>query len=92
MNDTKQGKQFDIHQKLKNSKHAWSYMHSAGTHQADAKYEFRTIFLDEIEHALYERYDDYFVLIDFFKSYDDACEEAKKIINAHSDLSTLFQI
>ncbi|MBJ9353578.1 hypothetical protein GHT41_07870 [Citrobacter koseri] len=91
MSANQEVKPFDIHQKLKNSKYPWSYMHSVGSHQCDAGYEFRTIFLDEMEHAIYERHGNYFVLIDFFKNYDEACDEAKSIIDDNPDLKKLFK-
>ena len=85
-------KSFDIHQKLRTSPRTWSYMHSVGAHQADANYEFCTNFIDEIEYALYKRIDSYFVLVDFFKSYDEACSEAKDIIINSTELKKLFSI
>ena len=43
-----------------------------------------------MEFAVYERIDNYFVLVDFFKSYDEACADAKKIIDDHPDIKKMF--
>ena len=40
--------------------------------------------------AVYERIENYFVLVDFFKSYDEACDDAKKIIDEHPDIKKML--
>lgn len=78
---------FDIHEKLKmnikNGGENYSYLKATQPHQGDAKVELITIHHPEVKFLLYERTGNYFVLIDFFKSYAEACEEAKKIIDSH---------
>ncbi|HGU6444647.1 TPA: hypothetical protein ACNABU_005406 [Citrobacter amalonaticus] len=91
MSTSQEVKTFDIHQKLKCSKSLWDYMHIEEPHQSNANYELVTIFLDEMEYAIYERHGCYFVLIDFFKNYDEACDEAKSIIDNNPELKKLFK-
>ncbi|HAZ8269189.1 TPA: hypothetical protein J8W34_000280 [Citrobacter koseri] len=81
---------FDIHAKLKSSNTHWSYLHAAQPNQNGINYEFCTTFIDDMEFAIYERIGNYFVLVDFFKSYDEACCDAKKIINNHPDIKRMF--
>lgn len=83
---------FDIHQKLREQKSSWGYLHAVGEHQANVNYEFITNFIGETEYALYQRIDSYFVLVDFFKNYEEACVEAKEIIVSNSQLRQLFSI
>ncbi|NTZ36177.1 hypothetical protein EXW94_18115 [Enterobacter sp. JMULE2] len=77
-------------EKLKSSGANWSYLKIAQPHQDGANFEFIKLFEEEIEYALYERQGLYFVLIDFFKSYEEAGEYAKKIINSKSSLKSIF--
>jgi len=90
MNITSQPKpisqEFDIHAKLKSTSTHWTYLRAAQTYQNGFDYEFITTFVDETEFALYERIGNYFVLVDFFKSYEEACEDAKKFIDSHPDI------
>jgi len=85
-------KEFNIHDKLRSAKTHWSYCFAAQLHDESFNYQFRTTFVDGIEFAVYERIDSYFVLVDFFKSYDEACDDAKKIIDDHPDLKKMFSI
>ena len=41
---------------------------------------------------IHERVDNYFVLVDFFKSYEEACDDAKKIIDDHPDIKKMFSV
>lgn len=83
-------KEFNIHDKLRAVKTHWSYCFAAQLHDESFNYQFRTTFVDGMEFAIYERIERYFVLVDFFKSYDEACDEAKNIIDSHPDLKRIF--
>ncbi|EPK7314473.1 hypothetical protein MX851_002890 [Citrobacter freundii] len=78
--------EFDIHAKLRSANSHWSYCYAVQHFEKEFNYQFNTSFVDEMEFAVYERIDNYFVLVDFFKSYDEACDDAKKIIDDHPDL------
>jgi len=82
--------QFDIHDKLeqeiKNSGNSHSYMMAAQPHQGDANFEFITSLFPQLLFLIYKRIDEYFVLVDFFKTYEEACDEAKAIIDSHPRL------
>jgi len=84
-------KEFNIHDKLRSAKTHWSYCFAAQIPDESFNYQFRTTFVDGIEFAVYERVESYFVLVDFFKSYDEACDDAK-IIDDHPDLKRMFSI
>ncbi|HBN5750980.1 TPA: hypothetical protein L3G55_005099 [Citrobacter freundii] len=94
MNITSQPKptshEFDIHAKLKAANSHWSYLYAAQPYESEFNYQFNTTFIGEMEFAVYERIDNYFVLVDFFKSYDEACDDAKKIIDDHPDLKRML--
>lgn len=96
MNQTSQNEavssDFNIHDKLRTTGAHWGYLHSSQPHQEGFNYEFITTFVDVIEFAIYERVDNYFVLVDFFKSYDEACDDAKKIIDNHPDIKKVFSV
>lgn len=77
---------FDIHEKLKGNNSHWSYLKPATHHYGESNYELCTMLIGETEHALYERQGTYFVLIDFFNGYKDACQKAKTIIDKYPDL------
>lgn len=81
---------FDIHAKLKSTNSHWSYLYAVQPHENGFNYQFNTAFIGEMEFAIYERIDNYFVLVDFFKSYDEACDDAKKIIDDHPDLKRML--
>ncbi|WP_449556830.1 hypothetical protein [Huaxiibacter chinensis] len=78
--------EFDIHNKLKASNSHWSYLYAAQSRDDGFNYQFMTVLIDEPEFAVYERIDNYFILVDFFNSYEDACDRAKEIIDSHPDL------
>lgn len=78
--------EFDIHAKLKAANSHWSYCYAVQPCEKGFNYQFNTTFVGEMEFAVYERIDNYFVLVDFFKSYDGACDHAKKIIDDHPDI------
>ncbi len=82
--------EFDIHAKLKAANTHWSYCYAVQPCEKEFNYQFNTTFVGEIEFAVYERIDNYFVLVDFFKSYDEACDDAKKIIDDHPDIKKMF--
>lgn len=82
--------EFDIHAKLKSTNSHWSYLYAVQPHENGFNYQFNTTFIGEMEFAVYERIDNYFVLVDFFKSYDEACDDAKKIIDDHPDLKRML--
>lgn len=84
------GQEFDIHAKLKSTNAHWSYLFAAQPYEDGFNHQFRTIFVDEPEFAIYERIDNYFVLVDFFKSYEEACDDAKKFINEHPDIKNMI--
>ncbi|HFS8155803.1 TPA: hypothetical protein ACH2JI_004919 [Enterobacter roggenkampii] len=82
--------EFDIHAKLKASNSHWSYCYAVQPCEKGFNYQFRTTCVDGVEFAVYERIDNCFVLVDFFKSYDEACDDAKKIIDDHPDIKKMF--
>lgn len=82
--------EFDIHAKLKAANSHWSYCYAVQPCEKGFNYQFNTTFVGEMEFAVYERIDNYFVLVDFFKSYDEACADAKKIIDDHPDIKKMF--
>ncbi|WP_368543663.1 hypothetical protein [Enterobacter soli] len=82
--------EFDIHAKLKAANSHWSYCYAVQPCEKGFNYQFNTTFVGEMEFAVYERIDNYFVLVDFFKSYDEACANAKKIIDDHPDIKKIF--
>lgn len=77
---------FDIHTKLRTSNSHWAYCYAVHPFEKEFNYQFNTTFIGEMEFAIYERIDNYFVLVDFFKSYNEACDDAKKIIDEHPDV------
>lgn len=81
---------FDIHAKLKSANSHWSYCYAVQPCEKGFNYQFNTTFVGEMEFAVYERIDNHFVLVDFFKSYDEACADAKKIIDDHPDIKKMF--
>ncbi|EAA9934103.1 hypothetical protein DPA88_02825 [Salmonella enterica subsp. salamae] len=81
---------FDIHAKLKSANSHWSYCYAVQPCEKGFNYQFNTTFVGEMEFAVYERIDNYFVLVDFFKSYDEACADAKKIIDEHPDIKKML--
>lgn len=81
---------FDIHAKLRSTNSHWSYCYAVQPCEKGFNYQFNTTFVGEMEFAVYERIDNYFVLVDFFKSYDEACADAKKIIDDHPDIKKMF--
>lgn len=83
--DNAQNEECDIQEKLERSGSCWSYMKLAQPSQAGFNYEFITNLPGNIEFAIYERVGDYFFLVDFFENYEDASEQAKKIMNAYPD-------
>lgn len=85
MSNSEIKKPFDIHQKLRASCSHWGYLHAAEPWHGDCSFQLITdLSGDEYEYALYQRVEgDYFCLVDFFKNYNEACEEAKNIINNH---------
>ena len=94
MNITSQPKRisqkFDIHAKLKAAKSYWSYAYAVQLREKGFNYQFHARFVDETEFAVYELINDYFVLVDFFKSYDEACDDAKKIIDKYPDIKNML--
>ncbi|EHB3804660.1 hypothetical protein JXF99_000630 [Salmonella enterica subsp. enterica serovar Bonariensis] len=84
--------EFDIHAKLRAANSHWSYCYAVQHFEKEFNYQFNTSFVDEMEFAVYERIDNYFVLVDFFKSYDEACDDAKKIIDTHPDIKKMFAV
>ncbi|MGI1294348.1 hypothetical protein ACIAEU_24360 [Enterobacter kobei] len=82
--------EFDIRAKLKASNSHWSYCYAVQPCEKGFNYKFNTTFVGEMELAVYERIDNYFVLVDFFKSYDEACDDAKKIIDDHPDIKKVL--
>lgn len=82
--------EFDIHTKLKASNSHWPYCYAVQPCEKGFDYQLNTTFVEEMEFAVYERIDNYFVLVDFFKSYDEACDDAKNIIDDHPDIKRMF--
>lgn len=93
--DNKIGRSYNVDnlsvvEKLKSNNHRWGFSHPAQAYNCDSRYELITSFIGEIEFAIYERSDSVFYLVDFFKSYDDASNYAKQIIDEHPDLRKMF--
>lgn len=82
--------EFDIHEKLKSTGAHWLYRRAAQPYQDGYSYEFTTVMVGEMEFAIYERQDNYYVLVDFFKNYDEACPYAKQIIDQHPDIKKIY--
>jgi len=93
MNNSNQSKsvdtKFDILEKLKSTGAHWAYRRAAQPYQEGYNYEFTTVMHGEMEFAIYERQDNNYVLVDFFKNYDEACPYAKKIIDEHPDIKNI---
>lgn len=83
--------EFDIHAKLKASKSHLSYLRAAQPYENGFNYQFNTTLIDGFEFSIYERKDCYFILVDFFKSYDEACDDAKKIIDDYPDIKKMLE-
>ncbi|BBS32793.1 TPA: hypothetical protein QH575_004812 [Enterobacter kobei] len=83
-------KEFNIYEKLTATNTHWCHHFSAQPHDEGFNYQFRTTCVDGVEFAVYERIDNFFVLVDFFKSYDEACDDAKKIIDEYPDIKRMF--
>ncbi|WP_312816434.1 hypothetical protein [Atlantibacter subterraneus] len=85
MSNSELQKPFDIHQKLRSNGSRWGYLHAAEPWHGDCNFYLITdLSGEEWEYALYQRVEgDYFCLVDFFKNYNEACEEAKIIINSN---------
>ena len=83
-------KDFNIHDKIRATNTHWCLLFSAQPHDDGFNYQFRTTCVDGVEFAVYERIDNSFVLVDFFKSYDEACDDAKNIIDDHPDIKRMF--
>ncbi|RAY67850.1 hypothetical protein, partial [Enterobacter kobei] len=83
-------KDFNIHDKIRATNTHWCLLFSAQPHDDGFNYQFRTTCVDGVEFAVYERIDNSFVLVDFFKSYDEACDDAKKIIDDYPDVKRMF--
>ncbi|HBS1342947.1 Uncharacterised protein [Klebsiella pneumoniae] len=81
---------FDIHAKLRAANSHWSYCHAVQPHDKGFDYQFNTTFVGGMEFAVYERVDNHFVLVDFFKSYEEACDEAKNILDIYPDVRDLI--
>lgn len=82
---------FNILDKLKSNGSHWGYQKLAQPHENGFNYQFNTIMVDDVEFAIYERRGEYFVLVDFFKNYDEACPHAKRIIDDYPDVKRMFQ-
>lgn len=85
LKDDGQSDEFDIQEKLKVSGSCWSYMRMAQPYQAGFNYEFITQLLNGVEFAIYKRVGDYFFLVDFFENYEEASQDAKKIMDDYAD-------
>ncbi|EHF4932606.1 hypothetical protein I4B30_003672 [Enterobacter hormaechei] len=83
-------KKFNIDDKLRGSNTHWTHRFSAQPHDAGFNYQFRTTCVAGVEFAVYERIDNCFVLVDFFKSYDEACDDAKNIIDDYPDIKRMI--
>ncbi|EPJ9671736.1 TPA: hypothetical protein I8190_000877 [Citrobacter freundii] len=83
---------FNIHAKLKSSNSHWSYCYAVRPCDKGFNYQFNTTLDDEMEFAIYERIGNYFVLVDFFKSYNEACDDAKKIIDVRPDIKKMLSV
>lgn len=81
--------EFDIQAKLKASNSNLSYLRAVQPHDKDFNYQFNTTLINGTEFSIYERKDDYFILVDFFKSYSEACDHAKKIIDDYPDIKRM---
>ncbi|AYH32993.1 hypothetical protein [Pectobacterium parmentieri] len=71
----------DTYQKLKQSGSHYPLLLASNTITATQKYIIQLIDYNFFEFALYKNVDGYFLLVDFFNEYEEANEEAKKIID-----------
>ncbi|VTP13195.1 hypothetical protein PUATCC27989T_01029 [Phytobacter ursingii] len=81
---------FDVSQKITEKSSLWPYSKPSKPYQDGFNFQFESILSDVIEFALYERHGDQFVIVDFFNSYDEACDEAKEFLDNHKDLKTMI--
>ncbi|MEF3137472.1 hypothetical protein J8995_18580 [Klebsiella quasipneumoniae subsp. quasipneumoniae] len=81
---------FDIHAKLKSLNECWSFAIRTQPHNHGYDFEFCTRFIPDLTFAIYKRIGDYFVLVDFFSSYDEACDEAKDILCIYPEVRDLI--
>ena len=84
-------KKFNVCEKLNASSAHWAYSKPAQAYQDGFDFQLETILADEIEFALYKRQGNKFVLLDFFNSYNEACDEAKAILDTHKDIKKMFE-
>lgn len=87
---TQQNSSQTVIEKLKSSGANWSYLKIAQKNHEGTNFEFNQSFEDETEFAIYERQGLYLVLVDFFKSYEDASDYAKSIIRSNKFLTNLL--
>lgn len=73
---------FCIHTKLKEQQSSITYLFIASDRESDVKNKLITSYdqNDNMEHALYKRDGQYFILVDFFNEISEACPEAVNII------------
>lgn len=81
--------EFDIHTKLKEANSHWSYLYAAQPHESEFNYQFNTTFIGEMEFAVYERIDKYFVWL-IFLSHTMKHVMLLKIIDDHPDIKKMF--
>lgn len=81
---------FDIHAKLKSLNECWSFAIRTQPHNHGYDFEFCARFIPDLTFAIYKRIGDYFVLVDFFSSYDEACDEAKDILYIYPEVRDLI--
>ncbi|EIV9539205.1 hypothetical protein MBN59_002441 [Klebsiella pneumoniae] len=77
---------FDIHAKLKSLNECWSFAIRTQPHNHGYDFEFCTRYIPDLTFAIYKRIGDHFVLVDFFSSYDEACDEAKNILDIYPNI------
>ena len=82
---------FDVSEKLRSMNSHWSLVTPVQNYHGDSNYEFITAMVGETEFAIYKRQGVLFVLVDFFKNYEEACKEAKEIIDSYPDVKSVFQ-
>lgn len=72
---------FCIHKKIKEKKANWSYIRTPDSFTENLEAFLITSLTGEVEHAVYEKCSAGFMLVDFFNNYEQACHQAKEILN-----------
>jgi hypothetical protein len=83
-------KKFNVCEKLNASSTHWAYSKPAQAYQDGFDFQLETILADEIEFASTNGKE---INLSFwiFNSYNEACDEAKAILDTHKDIKKMFE-